>query len=149
MDLKQFLIRKLILFFMLSTLITFAMYILGTAFDPKVRFGYESFLSPLIYAGCCVVPSLVTWSKRELKPKELVVREGLQFLLTEAVVLFLAFRSRMIDTSRPAVVLGLAGSVLIIYLLVFLFSFLANSVQAKQVNQELQAFQRLHGNDDD
>ena len=87
------------------------------------------------------------WSKRELKPKELVVREGLQFLLTEAVVLFLAFRSRMIDTSRPAVVLGLAGSVLIIYLLVFLFSFLANSVQAKQVNQELQAFQRLHGED--
>ena len=44
----------------------------------------------------------------------------MQFLLTEAVVLGLAFRSRVIDTSRSEVVLGIAGSVLVIYLLVFL-----------------------------
>ena len=148
MSIKQFIVRKLGLFFMLSTLITVAIYLLGSHFDWEARFGYDGFLSPLLYAGCCVVPSLVTWSKRELKPRELILRELIQFLLTEAVVLFLAFRNRTIDTSRPAVVLGIAGSVLVIYLLVFLFSWLVNSAQAKQVNQELQAFQRLHGNDD-
>ena len=130
MSIKQFIVRKLGLFFMLSTLITVAIYLLGSHFDGEARFGYDGFLSPLLYAGCCVLPSLVTWSKRELKPRELILRELIQFLLTEAVVLFLAFRSRTIDTSRPAVVLGIAGSVLVIYL-------------------ELQAFQRLHGNDDD
>lgn len=145
MNLKQFLIRKLMLFFMLSTLITAAVYILGSAFDPAARFGYDALLSPLFYAGCCVLPSLVTWSRRELKPRELAFREVLAFLLTEGVMLALAFRSPAIDTSRPAVVLGIAGSVLVIYVLVFLFSWLANSVQAKQVNEELQAFQRLHG----
>ena len=147
MNLRQFLLRKLMLFFTLSTLITVAIYILGASLDPAARFGYTGFLSPLIYAGACVIPSLVTWSKRELKPRELLLRELLQFLLTEAVVLGLAFRSDVIDTSRPAVVLGIAGSVLVIYLLVFLFSWLVNSAQAKQVNQELQAFQRLHGED--
>ena len=145
MSLKQFLLRKLMLFFTLSTLITVAAYLLGAAFDPEARFGYEGFLSPLIYAGACVLPSLVTWSKRELKPRELVLRELLQFLLTEAVVLGLSFRSRVIDTSRPAVLLGLAGSVLVIYLLVFLISWAANSAEARETDRELQRFQRLHG----
>ena len=144
MTLRQFLIRKLMLFFTLSTLITVAIYLLGVTLDPDARFGYESFLSPLLYAGCCVLPSLVTWSKRELKARELLVRELAQFLLTEAVVLALAFRSRIIDTSRPAVVLSLAGSVLVIYLLVFLLSWLTNSAQARQVNRDLQTFQRIH-----
>ena len=145
MNLRQFLLRKLMLFFMLSTLITIAIYILGTSFDPAARFGYTAFLSPLIYAGACVIPSLVTWSKRELKPRELLLRELLQFLLTEAVVLGLAFRSDVIDTSRPAVVLGIAGSVLVIYLLVFLISWAANSAEAREADRELQEFQRLHG----
>lgn len=145
MNLKQFLIRKLILFFTLTTLITVAVYILGSVLEPDARFGYDAFLSPLFYAGCCVLPSLVTYSKRELKPREWLLREVLQFVLTEAVVLVLAFVIPSIDTSRSDVVLGLAGSVLVIYLLVFLFSWLVNSVQAKQVNDELQEFQRLHG----
>ena len=147
MSLKQFFIRKLALFFMLTTLITVAMVILGSQLDRDARFGYDGFLSPLIYAGCCVIPSLVTYSGRELKPREWIVREVLQFVLTEAVVLALAFRSSAINTSRQSVVLGIAGSVLVIYLLVFLFSWLVNSAQAKQVNDELQEFQRLHGTD--
>ena len=148
MSIKQFIVRKLGLFFMLSTLITVAIYLLGSHFDGEARFGYDALLSPLTYAGCCVLPGFVTFSRREPKPRELLLRRALRFVLTEAVVLFLAFRSRTIDTSRPAVLLGIAGSVLVIYLLVFLFSWLVNSAQAKQVNQELQAFQRLHGNDD-
>lgn len=144
MSLKQFLLRKLMLFFTLTTLITVAIYILGVHFDPEARFGYDSLLSPLIYAGCCVAPSLVTWSKRELKPGELLLRELLQFLLTEAVVLGLAFRSRMIDTSQPAVLMGIAGSVLVIYLLVFLISWAVNSAEALETDRELQKFRRLH-----
>ena len=124
MNLKQFLIRKLMLFFALSTLITVAIYILGVLF-----------------------PSLVTWSKRELKPREMLLREMMQFLLTEAVVLGLAFRSRVIDTSRSEVVLGIAGSVLVIYLLVFLISWAANSAEARETDRELREFQRLHGVD--
>ncbi len=131
MEFKQFLIKKLLLFFTLSTLITIAVFILGSVFDPAARFGYEALLSPLVYAGCCVLPSLVTYSKRELKPAEWILREVLQFALTEAVVLGLAFRTPAIDTSRPAVVLGIAGSVLVIYLLVFLISWLANSTEAR------------------
>ena len=147
MNFKQFLIRKLMLFFTLSTLITVAICVLGLHFDPAARFGYDAILSPLIYAGACVIPSLVTWSKRELKPGKLLLRELMQFLLTEAVVLGLAYHSSVIDTSRPAVVLGIAGSVLVIYLLVFLISWAANSADARETDRELREFQRLHGVD--
>ena len=145
MDLRQFLLRKLMLFFILSTLITVAVFILGSVFDPGARFGYDALLSPLFYAGCCVIPSLVTYSRKELKPRAWILREVLQFVLTEAVVLAVVFRSSVIDTSQPPVVLGIAGSVFVIYLLVFLISWLANSSQAKQVNEELRRFQQLHG----
>ncbi len=147
MSLKQFLIRKLMLFFTLSTLIAVAMFVLGSALDPDTRFGYEGLLTPLFFAGCCVLPSLVTWSKRELRPREWIVREALQFLLTEAVILGLAFALPRIDTSRSAVVLGIAGSVLAIYVLVFLISWLANSSEARAADRELQHFRRLHGDE--
>ncbi len=148
MSIKQFLIRKLMLFFTLSTLITVAMVILGVTLEPDARFGYEALLSPLFYAGCCVLPSLATYSKRELKPREWILRELLQLLLTEAVVLGLAFALPKIDTSRSAVVLGIAGSVLVIYALVFLLSWAVNSAQARETNRELQEFRRRHGADD-
>ena len=144
MSLKQFLIQKLVLFFTLSTLITIAVFILGSVFDKENRFGYSALLSPLAYAGCCVLPSIVTYSRRELQPRKLVLRKVLQFLLTEGIILFLAYHSTVIDTSRIVVVLGIAGSVLVIFLLVFLFSWLINSEQAKQMNEELQEFQKLY-----
>ena len=145
MSFKQFLVEKLILFFMLTTLITDAVCILGFHFDGDARFGYDALLTPLFYAGCCVLPSLVTYSKRELRPREWILRVVLQFALTEAVILGLAFNSSAIDTSRPSVILAIAGSVLVIFLLAFLFSWLANSVQARRTNEELLEYQRLHG----
>ena len=108
MNLRQFLLRKLMLFFTLSTLITVAIYILGASLDPAARFGYTGFLSPLIYAGACVIPSLVTWSKRELKPRELLPRSFSDTLGTvyTACMLMLAMRGLPLKTilsaySRP------------------------------------------------
>lgn len=147
MSLKQFLVKELSLFFMLTTLITVAVYVLGSHFDGDARFGYDAMLTPLFYAGCCVLPSLVTWSKRELKPRGWILRVALQFVLTEAVILALAFQSSVIDTTRLSVVLGIAGSVLAVFLLTFLFSWLTNSAQAKRINEDLQDYQRLHSTD--
>ena len=144
MGFKQFFINKLTLFFMLTTLITIAVSVLGSALDADARFGYDAFLSPLVFAGCCVLPSFVTYSKRGLKPKEMIPRMVLEFLLIEAVVLGLAAASPAIDTGRSSVVLALAGSVLVIYLLACLFEWLKDSAEAKKMNEDLLKFQKLH-----
>ena len=144
MEFKRFLVNKLILFFLLSTLITVAIALIGSVFDPEAQFGYNAMLVPIEYAALCMLPTFVTWSKRELSPKALLVRKAIMLVLIEGVILFLAFTSDVIDTSRIEVVLTIAGSVLVIFVLVHLFLWLKDSAEAKKLNRELEAFQKLH-----
>lgn len=144
MSVKLFFLHKLSLFFMLTTLITIAVCVTGSVFDADSRFGYDALLTPLIYAACCIVPTFVTYSKRELKPRELMGRMVLELILIEAVVLGLAFNSPVIDTGRATVVLAIAGSVLAIYILARVLSWLRDSAEARRLNDELFRFQQLH-----
>ena len=144
MEFKRFIVNKLILFFMLSTLITVAISLIGSAFDPEGRFGYASLLVPIEYAALCMLPTLVLWSKRELSPKQLLVRKAIMLVLIEAVILFIAFSSDVIDTENIGVVLTIAGSVLVIFVLANLFNWLKNSAEAKKLNHDLEQFQKLH-----
>ena len=145
MSFKQFFIEKLSLFFMLTTLITIAIFVIGSAFDAEARFGYEAMLTPLRYAASCVLPTFVTFSRRELKKKELIARMALELVLIEAVMLFFAFTSPVIDTNRISVVLVIAGSVLIIYIIARLFSWLRESAEARVLNEDLRRFRQMHG----
>ena len=144
MDFTRFIVNKLILFFMLSTLITVAISLIGSVFDPEGRFGYGSFLVPIEYAALCMLPTLVLWSKRELSPKQLLIRKAIMLVLIETVILFIAFSSDVIDTKNTAVVLTIAGSVLVIFVLANLFNWLKNSAEAKKLNRDLEQFQKLH-----
>ena len=145
MEFKRFLGNKLILFFMLSTLITVAVSLIGSKFDSGASLGYDALLVPIKYAALCLLPTLATWSRRELSTGELLLRKVLVLLLLEAEILLLAFRSPAIDTERPSVVLALAGSVLVIFVLVHLFTWLRESAEAKKMNADLEKFQQLHG----
>lgn len=145
MSFKQFFVEKLSLFFMLTTLITIAIFVVGSVFDAEAHFGYDAMLTPLRYAACCVLPTFATYSRRELKKKELIARMALELILIEAVMLFFAFTSPAIDTTRISVVLVITGSVLIIYVMARLFSWLRESAEAKVMNEDLQRFRQLHG----
>ncbi len=144
MDFKRFLVNKLILFFMLSTLITAAVSLIGLLFDGDTRFGYKEMLTPIEYAALCLLPTLVTFSKRELSPKALLARKALMLVLIEGVILFIAFTSDVIDTGRVEVVLTIVGSVLVIFVLVHLFMWFKDAAEAKKLNRELEAFQKHH-----
>lgn len=141
MSLKRFLISKLSLFFMLTTLITVAVFLIGSVFDPEASFGYDALLTPIRYAACCVLPTCVTYSSRELTTKAMMGRMILELVLIEAVILGLAISSPAIDTSRITVVLVIAGSVLIIYVLARFFSWLRDAAEARSLNADLLIYQ--------
>jgi hypothetical protein len=143
-EFKKFLIEKLTLFFMLSTMITAAVYLIGSAYDRDALFGYDALLSPMRYAALCILPTFVTWSRRELSMRELLFRKALMLVLVEGVILYMAFTSPVIDTGRMQVVLTLMGSVLVIFLLVNLFLWLRDLAEAGRMNQDLENFRRLH-----
>ncbi len=144
MEFKKFLIEKLTLFFMLSTMITAAVYLIGSAYDRDALFGYDALLSPMRYAALCILPTFVTWSRRELSMRELLFRKALMLVLVEGVILYMAFTSPVIDTGRMQVVMTLMGSVLVIFLLVNLFLWLRDLAEAGRMNQDLENFRRLH-----
>ncbi|MDO4836671.1 MAG: hypothetical protein Q4B07_09550 [Clostridia bacterium] len=144
MEFKRFLVNNLILFFMLSTLITVAVSLIGLLFDGDARFGYGGMLVPIKYAALCMLPTLVTWSKRELSAKAMLLRKAVMLVLIESVILFIAFTSDVINTSRIEVVLVIAGSVLVIFVVAHLFMWLKEAAEAKKLNRELEAFQKHH-----
>lgn len=144
MELKRFLINKLILFFMLSTLITVAVSLIGSIFDSEAQFGYKTMLMPIKYAALCMLPTLVTYSKSELSPKVLLGRKALMLVLLEGAMLLIAYTSSAIDTERTEVVLVIMGSVLLIFVLANLFLWLKDSAEAKHLNRDLEKFQQLH-----
>ena len=144
MEFKRFLVDKLTLFFMLSTLITLAVSLTGSVYDSGARFGYDALLTPIRYAALCMLPTVVTWSRHELSAKELLARKALMLVLLEAVILFLAFTSPAMDTGSIRVVLTLAGSVLLIFILANLFLWLRDSAEAKKMTRDLATFQQLH-----
>ena len=144
MEFKRFFVSKLILFFTLSTLIAVAVSLIGSAYDSGASLGYDALLAPIRYAALCLLPTLVTWSRRELSARELLVRKALMLVLLEAVILLLVFRSPAIDTGRVQVVLTIAGSVLVIFVLANLFTWLRESAEARKLNRDLAAFQQLH-----
>ena len=145
MEFKRFLINKLILFFVLSTLITVAVSLIGSAFGPDTRLGYVAMLTPIRYAALCMLPTLVTYSRRELSAKALLIRKALMLVLLEGVMLLIAFTSPVIDTDKPSVVLVIMGSVLVIFVLVNLFMWLKDSSEAKKLNRELENFKKQNG----
>lgn len=148
MDLKRFIVNKLILFFMLSALITAAVSLIGYVFDPGASLGYGDMIMPVVYAALCTLPTLVTYSKRELSPKAMLVRKAITLVLVEAVMMFIVFTSEVIDSKNTAVVLTIAGSVLAIFVLANLFVWLKDSAEAKKLNRDLERFRELHGNEE-
>ena len=146
MELKRFLVNRLILFFILSTLIAVAVSLIGSAFDADASLSYGSLLMPMEYAALCMLPTLVTFSRRELSPKALLLRKAWMLLLLEAVILFIAFTSPGIDTGSAGVVLTIAGSVLVIFVLANFLLWLKDSAEAKTLNRDLEKFRKLHGN---
>lgn len=145
MEFKRFVVNKLILFFTLSTLITVTVALVGSAFAPDERFGYGTMLLPIKYAALCMLPTFVTFSRRELSPKAMLFRKALMLILIEAVMMIIAFTGPEIDTDRPEVILVIGGCVLVIFVLVHLFLWLKDSAEAKRLILDLEKFQQLHG----
>ena len=131
-------------YFMIVTLITLVMCVVGQAVMPDQTFGYQAFSVPLIYALVGTVPNIVLYSKRELKVKELLVRKVLQLILIEAGVLFVALYGTNVDGWDPRFLLILAGSVFVVFVVGTLIAWIGDLMSAKSLTKDLLEFQRAN-----
>ncbi|MBQ5333080.1 MAG: hypothetical protein J6K92_07470 [Oscillospiraceae bacterium] len=141
MSFKEHLKSVMSLYFVIVTLINAATFILGEIFRPDERFGYDAFLSPLIYAAIALVPMLCMYSKKELSLKQHIVRELLQLISIEVMLIGFGLGAKCLAPENIALTASFALSVLIIFVLVYVIALLLDMRLARKLNSDLKAFQ--------
>lgn len=141
MTVKEFLLRRLQLFFFLSVMILIAQAIIGTIVEPGVtlHIRYIDLLSALRIAALCILPTVVTYSRKKLSAKQMLVRHIIQLLLIEGVM-FVFIRLNGLFSPRVAVLIGIA--VFVIYALSILIAWLQQLHESKKMTEQLKALQQ-------
>lgn len=143
MDFKTFFVKKVMMSFFISiTCISAAMAFIGMSFEPETRFGYEAFLSPLIFGALASLPVLVQYSKRELSIRQTVIRKAIHFLLLEVVMLSILYFLGLLTSVSMAVSIGI--SILVIDLTVNLVLWINDKRIANEFNHALKKLQNDH-----
>jgi hypothetical protein len=144
MDFKTFFVKKIMMSFFVSVAcICAAMTFIGMVFQTDTRFGYEAFLSPLIFGAAATLPSLVQYSKKELSLRQTAIRNGIHFILLEAVILSILYFGGMLTSISMAVSLGI--SIFVIDLTVNLVLWINDKRTAKEFNDALKKLQSDSG----
>lgn len=138
MSWDEFLRKNLTDFFIVVTCVTLLMSIFGLIYEPNQRFGYEAYFSPLIFGVIGVLPSFITYSKKELTIRQMMIRKALQLVVLEGLILSFGY---WIGAMKGSMMVPMAGSVFFVFLLVHIISYVIDSKQAAHLSQELKAFQ--------
>lgn len=139
MSLKAFLRKCLMEYFIITTCVTAAIGILGLSLDPTAKFGYEAYFSPFVFALVSLLPSMVTYSRRELTFRQTLVRKLLHFALLEALLITFGHWAGVMHGFGDTICFALA--VFIVYLAVILIGWYLDSREATEINETLKALQ--------
>ena len=144
-NIKERLQEAFRLYFILVTLISVLLMILGMAFDRDRNLTYEVFLSPLIYAAIGIIPVFFFGNEKEISMKRLLIHRGIALGFIEAVILVLAFSASGIPTEKKGVVIGIAVGIVVVFLLSLAIEYLFEFSVAKSINRALAEYQQDNG----
>lgn len=139
MSFTEFCKKNLMIYFISVTGITIATAVLGLNFEPDARFGYEAFLSPLIFGVVAVLPSFALYSRKELTLRQMLVRRVFHFVLLELTLLVFGFSAGILDGVDVA--FSFAFSVLAVYLFTNVLQYILDSKTAGKINEGLKKLQ--------
>lgn len=144
MSFKEHLKSVLLSYFVIVTLVDFAIFILGSIFRPDEQFGYEAFLSPLLYGAIALVPMLLIYSRRELTLKQQIIREVFKLIAIEAALLIFGFGLENLSSDNFWIIISFVGAVIVIFFMVHFIEWLLDVRVAKQLNSNLKDFQKKY-----
>jgi hypothetical protein len=122
------------------------MLILGKLLEPEQVFGYEAFMYPLIYGLIGTIPSIVIRDKKELSVKQELIRKVMNMLLIIVLMLAFMFGGREITSELIAAAVGVAISIVIIFVLVNLIIWWFDLKTAKDMTEDLLKYQEKQEN---
>ncbi|MBO7425492.1 MAG: hypothetical protein J6U23_07410 [Clostridiales bacterium] len=142
---KEHIKDNLMDFFIIVTLVNVAIFIVGIILAPEERLGYTAFIVPVIDGILGIIPGLVMYSKRELTVKQMIVRNIIQLISIELIIVFFTFGFSGISSDRIPLLIAVIGSVAFVFIGVIIFRFILDSRTARKMTDDLKVFQRIHG----
>lgn len=133
MTIKEFLISRIQLYFLLVTLIFAVSMIIGMIFTPGQELYYYQLIGPFFLAALCVLPTFITYSRKEPTVRQVVLRNIIRLILIEGIVL-----TQIQPPEQENQVLFrilLAAAVLIVYLLASLMMWLRRVRQSGMMTE--------------
>jgi hypothetical protein len=128
-------------YFIVVTLINLLMLVTGKIFAPEQRFGYEVFIYPLVYGALGLIPSIFFPEKKECSMKEYVIRQIIGAIMTAIIIDGVIFTGKEMTKEYIIIALVNAVGVFVIYALVNLITWVLDSKTARELNEELTAYQ--------
>ena len=134
--------NNLMSFFIIVTLVNIAIFICGIVLAPDEKLGYTAFIVPVIDGLLGVVPGLVMYSKRELTVRQMIVRDIVQLLSIELIILVFTFGFSGFSNVDVSKFLAIVLSVAFVYVGVVVIMYLLDFRTAKKMTDDLKAFQK-------
>ena len=139
MTIKEFIISRIQLFILLVTLIFAVSMVIGLIFTPEAELHYYQLIGPFILAALYVLPTLITYFRKEPTVRQYIIRHIIQLILIEGVVLTQIQPPYKENQVIFDIVLGAA--VLIVYLFASLMMWLNKVRQSKKLTEQLKLLQ--------
>lgn len=139
MKLKQKLFDMLISFCVCTTCITLLEGIMGILFFPDVTMDYGAFFSPPLFGALSVLFGIVTESSKELSIRQVLIRTAIHLLMIEGMVFGLNYLAGVIFP--PVVCITLAIGIAVVFVMVYVITWINESKSAADFNQKLKEYQ--------
>ena len=143
MTLKEFILSRVQVFFVLVTLILLGSGILGGIYAPEQELHYYHLFSPIIIAGACILPTCVTYFKKEPTPLQYIIRQVIELILIELVVINLVSPPPEYNGSKIEFYISIGCMIFIIYMIIQVLSWLKKYKQAIKLTEQLKTFQTV------
>ena len=134
--------NNLMSFFIIVTLVNIAIFICGIVLAPDEKLGYTAFIVPVIDGLLGVIPGLVMYSKRELTVRQMIVRDIIQLLSIELIILVFTFGFSGFSNVDVPKFLAIVLSVAFVYVGVVVIMYLLDFRTAKKMTDDLKACQK-------
>lgn len=134
--------NNLMSFFIIVTLVNIAIFICGIVLAPDEKLDYTAFIVPVIDGLLGVIPGLVMYSKRELTVRQMIVRDIIQLLSIELIILVFSFGFSGFSNVDISKFLAIVLSVAFVYVGVVVIMYLLDFRTAKKMTDDLKAFQK-------
>lgn len=134
--------NNLMSFFIIVTLVNIAIFICGIVLAPDENLGYTAFIVPVIDGLLGTIPGLVMYSKRELTVRQMIIRDIIQLLSIELIIIVFTFGFSGFSNVEIPKLIAVVLSVAFVYAGVVFIMYLLDFRTAKKMTDDLKAFQK-------